>query len=153
ESFVSLVLFFFAHQLPGSAEVQDGVGRVERMSRQTTAQVQRLRKQVATLRERRPQVQEMAFRLQKQMRQVTGNLKGQSIDCDTVRTVGAALGDAADGRDGLSSTLDPKAVAKIGEGFNAAASFLDEQLAKAAEEMADRLDRSTDDLRADAKRL
>jgi uncharacterized phage infection (PIP) family protein YhgE len=153
ESFASLVLFFFAHELPGSEEVQDGVGRVERVSRQTTAQVQRLRNQVATLRERRPQLQEMAVRLQKQMRLVTDNLKDQSIDYDTVKTVGESLGDAADGLDGLSATLDPKAVAKIGEGFNAAAAFLDDQLAKAAEEMADRLDRSTDDLRTDAKRL
>ncbi len=153
ESIVALVLFYFAHELPGSVEVQDGVGRAERMSQQTLTQVQRLRKQLVSLRERRPQLQELAIRLQLQMRQVTDNLKDQTIDYDTVRMVGDSLGEAATGLESLSTTLDPKAVSKIGEGFNAAASFLDEHLARAAEEMADRLDRSTEDLHLDAKRL
>src|SRR5438876_8166354 len=92
EALVSLVLFYFARELPGPDDVQDGVGRVERVSRQSAAQVQSLRKQVATLRERRPQLQDMAVRLQQQMRVVADHLKDQSIDYDTVKTVGESLG-------------------------------------------------------------
>jgi uncharacterized phage infection (PIP) family protein YhgE len=153
EVLVAVVLFAFAYQLPGPNEVQDGVGRMERMGQRSAAQVQRMRQQVATLRERRPQLQEMTLRLQKQMRLVTDHLKNQPIDYEIVQAVGDSLGDAANGLEGLSATLDTKAVAKVGEGFNAAADFLDQHLARAAEDAADRLDRSTEGLRADAKRL
>jgi hypothetical protein len=153
EFLVALVLLYFAYELPGPAEVHDGVGRVERMGRQTSAQVQRLRKQVSTLRERRPQVHELAVRLQQQLRTVSDNVKNQPINYDSVRAVGDSLGDAAGGLDGLSQTLDGEALGQVGKGFKTAADFLDDQLARSAEEAADRLDRSTDDLRDDARRL
>ena len=54
EFLVALVLVGFAWQLPGPREVHDRVGRVERVSRASSAQVQALREQVQTLRERRP---------------------------------------------------------------------------------------------------
>jgi chromosome segregation ATPase len=153
EFLVALVLLAFAWQLPGPAEVHDGVGRVEKVGKQTGTQVRQLRAQLHRLRERRPQLHAMAVRLQEEMRTVTDHLRAQQIDYDTVRTVSDALGDVASGLDGLAQTLDPKGVAEVGAGLKAAADYLEEKVAPAAAEMARNLDGTTADLKADAERL
>src|SRR3954471_22622643 len=87
EAALATVLAVFAWQLPGPAEVRDGVGRAERVSRQTGDQVRRLQEQVQGLRERRPQMHELAVRIQGQLRAVTDGLRGQRVDFSTVQTV------------------------------------------------------------------
>jgi DNA repair ATPase RecN len=153
EAALAVVLSLLAWQLPGPAEVRDGVGRAERISRHSAGQVLRLRGQVAALRERQPQVHELAVRLQGQLREATDQLRGQHVDFAAVRSAGDALGDIARGLDGMGDALDPKAITQAGAGLGAAADFLDGQLAPAAAAAADRLDASTDALRADARRL
>jgi chromosome segregation ATPase len=153
EVLVALVLLLFAWQLPGSAEIQDGVGRLERVTTRTSAQVRQLRQQVHDLRERRPQMQELAKLLQKQMGTVTKTLRGQKVDFTTVQAVGDALGEVAQGLDGLSVTLDPKGVGQIGEGLRTAADFFEQQIAPTATNVARQLEQSTEDLRVDAARL
>jgi hypothetical protein len=153
ESLAAVVLFVFAWQLPSAETVREGVGRVERVSRRTGDQVRRLRSQCAVLRERRPQLHDLARRLQTQLRSVGDELRSQQIDYETVRTVGESLGDAAVGLDGLGQTLDPKGFGDVAKGLKEAAAFLDEKLAPAAVRTADRLDQSCDALRVDADRL
>ncbi len=121
ESLVALVLAGFAWQLPGPREVHDRVGRVERVSRDSGTQVQRLREQVAALRERRPQLQSLALRLQKQMREIDAGVKGRQVDYTTVRTIGDSLGEVAAGLDGLSRALDPAGAGQLGKGLGTAA--------------------------------
>ena len=55
----------------------------------------------------------------------TDNLKGQHIDYDTVHTIEGALGDVAQGLDGLSTTLDAQGVRKVGDGLKDTADLLD----------------------------
>jgi chromosome segregation ATPase len=153
ESLVALVLLAFAWQLPGPAEVHDRVGRVERVSRQTGRQVEQLRQRLEALRERRPQMQALALRLQAQMRLVNDNLTSQQIDYATVRTVSDALGDVARGLDGLSDTLDPQGIGQLGAGLKATADYLDRQVAPAAAKAAGQLDQTAADVRGDALRL
>src|ERR1700736_1656700 len=78
------VLFVFAWQTPGPAEVHDGVARVQRVTEQTSGQVARLRRQMHPLREQRPRLRELAVNLQTQMSLATKDLEGQRIDYDTV---------------------------------------------------------------------
>jgi chromosome segregation ATPase len=153
EFLVSLVLLAFAWQLPNAAEVRDGLGRVERVGRHSGRQVRQLREQLHVLRERRPQLHDMAVRLQEEMKTVTDHLRGQQVDYNTVRAVSDALGDAATGLDGLSQTLDPEGVTQVGTGLKEAAKYLDEQVAPAGAEMAAQLDKTTASLKADADRL
>jgi DNA repair ATPase RecN len=148
-----VVLVYFAWQLPGRNEVEDTAGRAERVTRHTGVQVQRLREQLHALSARRPQMHELAVRLQEEMRVVNEQLKTQQIDYNTVRTLSDALGDAADGLDGLSDTMDPKGMMQFGQGLKAAADFLENQVGPAANQAANDLDKTTADLRADAKRL
>jgi DNA repair exonuclease SbcCD ATPase subunit len=150
---VGLTLAAFAWQLPGPEQVHDGVGRVDCVARQTGDQVGRLREQLHTLRQTRPQMQDLAKKLRDQTQLVAQNLEHQRIDYGTVRTVSDALGDAAKGLDGLSDTLDPKAVRDLGAGLKGTADFLDEKVAPAAARAADHLDQTTEDLRIDAERL
>jgi ABC-type transporter Mla subunit MlaD len=87
------------------------------------------------------------------MRTVTDNLRSQQVDYDTVRTVSEAMGDVADGLDGLAATLDPEGVGRMGAGLKAAADYLDEQVAPAAAQAAAQLEKATADLKADAEHL
>ena len=153
EILVAGVLFVFAWQTPGPAEVHDGVTRVERVTQQTSGQVARLRRQLHTIRQQQPHLRELAVNLRLQMSLATKDLEGQRIDYDTVHTVEGALGDVAKGLDGLSDTLNPKGIGKIGEGLGTTADFLEDKVAPAADRAADSLDRSTEALRGDAENL
>jgi|GEM_PF-1791201 len=147
------VLVYFAWLAPGRREVADAATRAERVTQRTKEQVQRLRDQLRFLRERRPQMQALALRLQTEMRVVNDHLKTQQIDYDTIQALGDALGAAAAGLDGLAATLDPKDLKQFGEGLKTAADFLENQVGPAAAHIADELDKTTGPLRADAKRL
>jgi methyl-accepting chemotaxis protein len=149
----AVVLAYFAWLVPSRREVEETAARAERVTRHSGEQVQRLRDQFRLLHERRPQMQALALRLQTEMRVVNDHLKTQQIDYDTVKTLRDALGDAANGLDGLPQTLDPKGLKQFGEGMKAAADFLENQVGPTAAKAADDLDQTTDSLREDAKRL
>ncbi|HTU91597.1 MAG TPA: hypothetical protein VMF69_16055 [Gemmataceae bacterium] len=149
----AIVLVYFAWLVPGSREVEETAGRAERVTRHTGEQVHGLRNQFCLLRERRPQMQALALRLQSEMRVVNDHLKTQTIDYETVKALSDALGDAASGLDGLSQTLNPKDLKQFGEGIKAAADFLENQVGPAAAKAADDLDKTTASLRDDAKLL
>jgi hypothetical protein len=153
ELLTALVLFTFVWQLPGPAQVQDTVGRMERVSHNAGTQVRRLRDQVRVVRERQPQLQKLSVRLQKQLRMVGDNMRSQQVDYRTVRTVGDALGDVATGLDGLAQTLDPQGIGQVGTGLRTTADYLDKQVAPNAEAAADRVERTTALIKADAERL
>src|SRR5579871_4338830 len=149
----AVVFVCFAAQVPGKQDVEETMVRADRVTRNTGVQVQRLRDQFRLLRERRPQMQSLALRLQKEMKVVNDQLKTQQLDYNTVKTLSDALGDAASGMDGLSNTLDPKGMKQFGQGLKAAADFLEKQVGPAASKTADDLDKVTESLRSDAKRL
>jgi chromosome segregation ATPase len=153
EFLVALALVGFAWQLPTSAEVGESIGRVGRVGRQTSMQVRRLRSQLHSLGERRPQVYDLTVHLQEQLRTVTDNLRSQQVDYDTVRTVSDAMGEVAQGLDGLATTLDPDGVGRIGEGLKTAADYLDNRVSPAAARAAEHIDKATADLKTDAEHL
>jgi TolA-binding protein len=153
ELVVALVLLAFACQLAGPADVREGVGRVERVSDRASQQVKRLQGQMGVLHKRRPDLQRMARELQKQMTLVSDDLERQRLDPATVQTVSNALGDVAKGLDGLSDTLDPRGIGQVGAGLKATADDLEGKVAPGASDAADRLEKTTADLRADALRL
>jgi uncharacterized phage infection (PIP) family protein YhgE len=153
EAAVALVLLGFAWYLPGPSDVHDKVERVEKVSNQSSKQVANLRGQVHALRERQPVVRDLAQRLDRHTKDITGNLKEQQLDYDSVRTVSDSLGDVASGLDGLSGALDPKGVQETARGFGATADYLDGNLAPAADKAARQLEKSTEALRLDAVRL
>jgi hypothetical protein len=147
------VLVHFAWQLPGPADVQVTVARADHLTRQTGEQVRRLRAQFQLLHERRPQMQALAKRLQEEMQVVNEQMRNQHLDYGTVKVLSEALGDVANGLDGLSETLDPQALRQFAQGLKAGADFLQEQVGPTAEKAAADLERTTKDLRADALHL
>jgi methyl-accepting chemotaxis protein len=151
ETAVAAVLVSFGFQLPSTPEVEQNFDRVEKVTAHTGSQVRLLREQVHDL--RRPEVQQLAGDLKTQTRLVTTTLKDQKVDFDQVQVVSNALGDVAQGLDGFSETLDADAVAKVGQGLNTTADFLDIKVAPGADKVADELDKATAALDADAKRL
>jgi methyl-accepting chemotaxis protein len=153
EFLVAVVLLVFAWQLPGPGEVEAQVGRVERVGKNTTHQLRKIREHVRALQQRRPELHEMAVRLQEEMRLVNEALRNQRLDYATVRTISEALGDVSHGLDGLADTLDPEGVARVGTGLKAMADYLEEQVAPAASDMAKQLEKGAADLEEDARRL
>lgn len=144
------VLVGFGWQLPSPADVEQSFGAVGHVTERTGRQVRLLRDQVHDL--RRPELDEVAGRLQTRMRQVTHSLRAQGPDFDTVRTMRDSLGDVAAGLNSLADTLDADGVGRLGDGLGTAADYLD-KVAPAASRAADRLDASTEALRADAAAL
>jgi uncharacterized phage infection (PIP) family protein YhgE len=147
---VAAVLLSFGWQLPGTAEVDQSFRSVEHVTERTGHQVRLLRDQVHDLRQ--PEMDQVAGRLQTQMRKVTRTLRAQSIDFETVRTMHDSLGDVAVGLNSLADTLDPESVGKLGDGLGSTADYL-EKVAPAAARAADRLEASTESLRVDAAAL
>jgi uncharacterized phage infection (PIP) family protein YhgE len=148
---VAGILIAFSCQLPRQAEVDRTFDRAGHVTQRTSSQVKLFRQQVHDL--RRPELQDLGRQLQAETKTVTGTLKSQTVDFDRMRTVGDALGDVAEGLDGLSDTLDGGNLGKIGEALGTTASYLDEKVAPSAIEAAKHLDDSTAGLGTDAKTL
>jgi chromosome segregation ATPase len=153
EVLAALMLAGITWQLPGSNEVHDTVGRVERVSQETGLQVRNLQKQVHLLSERRPQLQQLARRLQVQMKFINDDLRHQRIDYSAIDTTTEALGDVAAGLDGLSEVLDPRGIGEITAGLRSTADFLDNKVVPAATRAADQLDKTTGEVQALSKHL
>jgi hypothetical protein len=153
ELLVAVVLGQFAWSLPTPVEVEESVGRVEKVSRRAGEQVHRLGEQVRQVRARRPQMEQLARQLEIQMRLASQTVRSQQINYTTVGAVRDSLGDVADGLDSFSAMLDPQGLGQIGAGLKATADYLDERIAPAAERAADHLEQSTAALKADADRL
>jgi uncharacterized phage infection (PIP) family protein YhgE len=153
EFVVAGVLLVLAWQLPGPTQVDDGAGRVERVSRQASAEVGRLRARLAAVRKRSPEMKELADRLQKQMDLAVAGVQNQKIDFEAVAALHGALGDAAHGLDDFAAVADPDFVKQLAAGMKGTADFLEERLTPTAQEAAAQLERSTGTLKADAERL
>jgi uncharacterized phage infection (PIP) family protein YhgE len=130
--------------------VGDGFVRAEQVTRKAGTQVQLVRAQVQDL--RRPEVSQLAERLQAQTRSAAAVLEAQQVDYDTVQSMADALGDVAAGLDGLADTLRSDQFGKLGDGLGETAAFL-ERIMPTAAKAADDLDATTTALRADALRL
>ncbi len=119
------VLFAFVWQLPGPADVHDKVGRIERVSRQTSTQVRNLRHQVHILREGQPQARLLAQELKERLRYLGEHLNSQHVDYHSLRALHDAFGDAAQGLDVLSSEpVAPDGFAQIAMALAFTADFL-----------------------------
>jgi ABC-type transporter Mla subunit MlaD len=148
---VAGVLVAFGYQLPGRSDVDQTFDRAAAVTGHTRQQVKIFRQQVHDL--RRPELHDLGRQLQAETRTVTATLKSQSVDFDRVRTVGEAMGDVANGLDGLGEALDGETLGKVGQGLGVTASYLDEQVAPAAGRAADGLDEATAGLRDDSRKL
>lgn len=148
---VAATLVVFSFQLPDTSEIDQSVGRVAGVTHRTGDHVRLLGKQVHEL--RRPELQQLADRLQAETHTVTATVRAQKVDFNTVKSLGDALGDISNGLDGLAEVLDEKSVGKLGEGLNATASYLDEKVAVSAAQAADDLEKATEGFKADSRML
>jgi ABC-type transporter Mla subunit MlaD len=143
----------FAWQLPGRAEVDDAVGRVEKVSKSAGRQVCHLRRQLTIVRARQPELLGLARQLEKQMRRVSATVQSKDLTGDGLEAVSEALGQIAGGLDALATTLDPKGIGQIGQGLGGTADYLDEKVLPAAEKAAGMLEKAGATLKDDAARL
>ena len=148
---IAAVLVGFGWCLPSRPEVEQSFQSVERATRRTGDQVEVIREQVHDL--RRPELKELALRLQDQTKIVAKTLRKQKVDYKAIETVGDALGQVSDGLNNLSDTLDPGNIARFGDGLGQTASFLEDRVVPAAKKTADDLDASLASMRKEGKQL
>lgn len=127
----AIVLVLLAFQLPNATDVDTASQRIETVGRNASQQVRLLRDECTQLRLRQPELLRFAQRLEKQMRQVDVNLRGQSLDHDTLHNVSEALGDLAKALDSVATTLDPKGLVNLGKSLSTTAALLDKDAGKA----------------------
>jgi hypothetical protein len=148
---VAGVLLILCVQLPGSGEIRSGFGHAEDISARAGKQVRLFRQQVSEL--RRPELQHLSRQFQNETRTVTAQLRGQSVDYDTLRTMRDSFGDVAEGLDMLAGTLDAGQLDQVGKSLGETATFLDEKVVPTSERTGTQLDDLSTSLRADAERL
>ena len=145
------LLVVLGAELPSRSDVNQTFEHAGRVTDRAGIQVRLLHRQVGDL--RRPELQQLAARLQQETKAVTKTLKSRSVDYESVKTLRDALGDVATGLDGLAETLDPERIGRLGKGLGETADFLDKKVVPTAQTAADSLDGVTDALRHDAKDL
>ena len=145
------VIVYMGLSLPKTQQVGQGFDRLETTTRSASSQVGSDARQVNDL--RRPEMQQLAERLQRQTETVTASLKQQRLDFQTVTTLRDSLRDVSRGIDGLSDSLDPINIGQLGVGLGETAKFIDETLIPATSQTADQIDQITGDLGKDAEQL
>ncbi|HEV3142794.1 MAG TPA: hypothetical protein VGZ47_02805 [Gemmataceae bacterium] len=145
------ILVYAGLSIPRPTQVGQGFDRMETTTRKASTQVEVMRRQMLEV--RRPEMLEMATRLQKQTGTVTGTMKKQRVDFATVSNLRDSLNDVANGLDGVAETLDGDRLGKLGTGFGETAKFIDDQLIPSANKSADELEKLNTDLAKDAEQL
>jgi uncharacterized phage infection (PIP) family protein YhgE len=147
------LLAYFAWMLPGPGDVEEAVGRVKKVSDNTSRQVRTLRQQVTKVRRRQPELLALSRRLEQQMKVVNANLHGRPLGGEGLDTASTALGDVARGLDGLGTVLDPRNIGSVGKGLGSTADYLDGKAIPAAEKAADTLEKASASLKKDSARV
>src|SRR5262245_60327325 len=127
EVLAACVLFAFAWQLPGPGEVDEAVGRVERVSTGAGKGVDRLRTQLQQLRQDRPRLRILTDQVSSHLATLSEQLDSRPLDYDAVQTVARSLGDVARGLDLWATTFDPATAKGLGAGLGHAADYLEDK--------------------------
>lgn len=151
ELLASLVLIYLGWSLPRPSRTSEGFDRAENATRQASRQIGVIRRQVHDVRQ--PEVQELAEKLQSQTAVVTRTLKSQQVDFETVAALRSSLSDVAAGLDGISNSIDPEQIGKLGASLGETAKFIDETLLPASSRIADQFDQTAKDLSSDSDAL
>jgi chromosome segregation ATPase len=153
ELVIAGILLTLVFQLPGSSEIKDRVDRAETVGTRLGQEVKRVRTQLHGFSQRQPEMRQMTRQLEKQLALVSRHLNHQQVDFKTLEALRDALGDTANGVDGISKALDPKVVSQLGDVLHATALYLEEKVVPAAAKAAEQLDQSSEALQKDAERL
>lgn len=153
ELLVAFILLALVRHLPSSGDVQGSAVRAEKVGKQTGEELRRLQSQLQTFRDRQPGLNQMTAQLQKNLDKVGKQLSHSHVDFKALESVSDALADAAMGMEGLAQALDPKALSQMVAALGSAATYLDDKVVPTATKAADQLERSTEQLKADAERL
>ena len=135
---VAGALVMLCFQVPGPRDVRAGFGHAEEISGKAGTQVHLFRNQVSEL--RRPELRELSRQLQAETSSVTAQIRNQSLDYDTIRTMRDSLGDVADGLDLLARSIDADQLDQVGKGLGETAAFLDDKVVPTSEKTGAQLD-------------
>jgi ABC-type transporter Mla subunit MlaD len=151
ELVIAGILVYLGFSLPRPSEIGTGFDRAEKTARGASRQVGALRRQVVEV--RRPEMLQLAERIQSQTDNVTSTLKKQRVDYETVASLRTSLADVAMGLEGIAETLDPDRIGRLGSGLGETARYLDESVLPISGKAADQLDELAESLGKDGEKL
>jgi DNA repair exonuclease SbcCD ATPase subunit len=135
------MLLRLGSELPEPTQIETSFAKAKNVTGQARNEIEQIREQIKLL--RRPELQELAGKLQKEVRVVTKLLHDQKVDFETVAAVRDGLGGVAAGLAGLAKTLDAAHIEQLADGLGVTADFLDKELVPAATNAGQQLDKST----------
>lgn len=130
ELIVAGCLFYAITLLPSEGDVRDPLGNIERVAKTATDGVGQLRERLATLRQRQPQLRQVAQQMRDNTRTVVEAINAQAVDFVSVEMIRDALGDVANGLDALRDHLRADSGKQAKESLRATADFLDTRIAR-----------------------
>ena len=145
------VLVLVSQRLPSQERVEDSTKAVQQVLKQTGEQVGFAKTEIEGLRD--PNVQQSLAKIQKDLPKITEMLRNQNLSYDSLRQMKMALGNVRIGAGNLAKTLDPKDAQKLSLGLKTTADYFEKEVGPAASNAAQRLEKSTTLLAADAKAL
>jgi len=151
EIVVAGIFVYITLSIPKPSEVAGGFDRLEHTTRRASRQVGTMRRQAVEVRQ--PELHRFAADLQKQTQTITSTVKKQQVDYETIVHLRNSLDDVAKGLDGLSETLDPQKVGKLGDGLGNTADYIDKTMIPATGKAADHIDELSNNLTKDAENL
>jgi methyl-accepting chemotaxis protein len=151
ELIAACVLVYLAFALPSTSEVGRGFDRVEDSTRKASNQVSLVRREIVAV--RRPELQRLADRLQRQTQSVSRSIKSQRVNFATVVSLRDSLRQVSTGLDGIADTLDAANAEKLGRALGDTASYINDNLLPATTRTADQFDKLAMDLSKDAEAL
>lgn len=147
----AVALSLLGASLPGTEQVRESFAGAQRVTSAAGGQVRIVRDRIGEV--RRSRLRQTAHRLQATSRTMATAVRGRHVDFETVRVLRDAMGQAADGVEGLARTLDPDALGMLGTGLGETADYLDRTLVPATSAAADDLEAASDRLELSARRL
>jgi DNA repair ATPase RecN len=138
---VAVLLVQLSTQVPTRPELEQTFQQAEAITSEAQAQLVEVRDQVKRL--QRPELQQLAKNLQKQLHTVARTLHDRKLNFQVLTSLDEGLEGVITGLDGTTVVLDPGGIDKLSDGLGQLADFLDQKFVPSTEAAADSLDKAT----------
>ncbi len=149
---VAVFLVAMAVMLPNKKDIRDTFSSAATVTEGTRKQVDEIRAELDLVR-RDARLQEVAERLSDSTRAISSIVTDTRIDFATLATIRDATGQVADGLDNASLLVDPQSLSSLAATFRRSADFLDQGVIPTASQAADRIEKSSHDLKTSAQQV
>lgn len=148
---VAAVLIYLSNLLPTSNDVHQSMGEIQTLTQQTGNQVRLAQKEITHLRQ--PELQASMQQLKKQLPTITAMLRNQKLNYDGLRQLKDTLASLSKGLESGAKSFTVKDGQQLSLALQTMADYFEKQIAPAAADAAERMEKATATLAKDTKAL